>query len=243
MFFGDIGLKLREVLQKFYKGVYERNYTCYLCRSEVFAGEIFCEDCKKSLPYNFVFCPRCGRKIVQEGYCADCKANAPAFDKARSVFVYEGSVTAMVYAFKNGQKELAEGLAEEALPITEREFSDADIISFVPMTVSALKKRGYNQSEAFARALSERTGIVAEALFEKTRDTPEQKNLTKAEREKNLRGAFRLKKRALCAGKRILLVDDALTTGATADELSKLLRGAKADKIYLLTIASVCLRK
>lgn len=236
-------MKLKELFQKLHKTVYDRNYTCYLCRNEVFKGETFCASCRKNLPYNLNFCTRCGRKIKQSGYCMDCRAQKSIFDKARSLFVYEGEAKNIVHSFKNGNPYMAEGLAQEALPIVEREFFDTDFIAFVPMTKKAQDKRGYNQSEQFARSMSALTGILVEEFFEKTRDTSEQKSLTKEERQKNLHGAFHLKKRAICKDKVILLVDDTLTTGVTAGELCRLLYGAHAKKVYLLTIASVVLQK
>ena len=236
-------MKLRELFQRIRKWIYGKNYTCYLCRAEVFDGQSFCDTCRKFLPYNTNFCARCGRKIAQSGYCMDCRSHAPQFDKARSLFVYEGEVKNLIYAFKNGNSDFSEGLATELAPLIESEFSDADCITFVPMTKSAERERGYNQAEILAKELATQTGLPVEALFEKTKDTPEQKSLNRVERQKNLHGAFHLKKRAVCKGKTVLIVDDLLTTGATAEELSRLLYGAKAKKVYLLTVASVVLQK
>lgn len=234
---------LKEALQKLHKKIYCRNYTCYLCQAEVFKGEAFCADCRKTLPYNTSYCTRCGREIPQIGYCMDCRTQMPPFDKARSVFVYKGEAIRLIYAFKNGNPTFAEGFASEALPIVKREFFDADFITFVPMSDRAQKERGYNQSALFARSMSELSGIPVEDVFEKRRDTPEQKSLSRTERQNNLQGVFHLKKRKECNDKIILLVDDAVTTAATASALARLLYGAKAKKVYLLTVASVVLQK
>ena len=236
-------MDLKKLLQKLHKSVYDKNYTCYLCRGEVFQGETFCRDCQKSLPYNFTFCPKCGRKITQMGYCMDCRSSLLAVDKARSLFRYECEAINLIHAFKKGNPYMAEGIAQELLPIVEREFFDADFITFVPMTKAAEDRRGYNQSALLAHTMSAFSGILLEELFEKMRDTSEQKSLTRKERSQNLHGAFRLKQRAICKGKTVLIIDDTLTTGATVGELSRLLYGAKVKKVYLLTVASVVLQK
>ena len=231
-------MRFRELLQKLRARAGEKNRTCYLCRGEVFAGETFCKDCRGRLPYAVDFCLRCGRRTKERGFCAECRARLPLPDKERSAFVYDGEVRRLIYAFKNGDAGMAEGLAREMLPVLEREFAAADLLTFVPMTERARRKRGYNQSERLARALSALCGIPVEEIFAKTRETGEQKSLSRAEREKNLHGAFHLQKRAVCRGKKILLVDDVMTTGSTADELARLLRGAHAEKVWLLTLAA-----
>ncbi len=235
---GEKRLRFRELLAKLQIRAGERNYTCYLCRGEVFAGETFCKDCRRRLPYAVDFCVRCGRRTEERGFCMECRARLPLPDRERSAFVYEGDVRKLIFSFKNGDPGMAEGLAREMLPVLEREFSSADFLTFVPMTKKARKKRGYNQSERLARALSSRCGIPVEEIFEKTRETGEQKNLSRTKREENLRGAFHLQKRALCRGRKILLIDDVMTTGSTADELARLLQGAHAEKVWLLTVAA-----
>ncbi|MBO5782864.1 MAG: ComF family protein [Clostridia bacterium] len=234
---------LQKHLQKLHRRAYPVNYTCYNCQAEVFNGQIFCSDCKDLVPYNTLYCLKCGRKILQYGYCMDCRHTLPVFEKARSLFVYEGQAVQFIHAFKNGNPHFAQGFAKEALSIVRREFVDADFLTFVPMTKQAKDNRGYNQSELFARSMSEMSGISVEEIFEKKRDTPEQKNLTRSERQNNLKGVFHVKHRSICKDKTVLLLDDTLTTGATANELAKLLYGAKAKKVYLLTIASVVLQK
>ena len=214
------------------------NRTCYLCRKEVFDGRTFCADCRRKLPYPLSFCLRCGRRMTETGFCAQCRARLPLADKLRSVFVYDKEVKGLIRAFKEGDPAMADGFAREMLPVLQREFSDADFLTFVPMTPAARRKRGYNQSRRLACALSRLSGVPVEDIFEKKRDTPEQKGLSRSEREKNLRGAFFLHRRAVCRDKKIVLIDDVLTTGSTADELTRLLRGAHAAKVWVLTIAA-----
>ncbi len=228
-----------EVLQKLHKGVYTQNYTCYICRNEVFDGRAFCAECRKNLPFNTRFCQRCGRKIIQSGYCLDCKAKMPDFTRARSAFTYDDEIINLVHALKAEAPQLASGFARELLPILKREFFDADFITFVPMSDTALQKRGYNQSKLLAENLSALSNVPVEDVFQKVKDTNEQKRLSHAERNRNLQGAFHLHKRAVCKDKRILIVDDTFTTGATTETLARLLLGAGASDVYVLTVASV----
>ena len=91
-----------------------------------------------------------------------------------------------------------------------------------------------------AKAISVRTGIpVIEVALKKVKATVEQKNLSKSERAKNLKGSFKAEKRSAIKDKRLLLVDDVLTTGATADEACRILLAAGAAKVFLATAASV----
>ena len=168
----------------------------------------------------------------------------PEYDAARSAFRYEGQVIGLIKKFKTGGRYLAEAFAERMEPVRQKYFADADLLVSVPMTEAARKKRGYNQAALLASALARRCGVAyaPEALV-KSRDTAAQKQLSAAERAKNLAGSFRVHERALCRGRHIVIVDDVLTTGATADAVARALRGAGAGRVYVLTAASVAYRE
>jgi ComF family protein len=236
-------MRVIDLIWRVTKRVYPENYGCYLCGCDVSDGAAFCDVCRKELHYNTTFCVRCGREVVQRGYCADCKHEQPLFDKARSVFVYEGKAAGLIRAFKTGEAGLANAFAKEGRAIVRKDFADADCIVFTPLGVDGLNQRGYNQAELLAKRLGEYSGKRVEDVFVKEKATAEQKNLNKAERARNLRGAFRLVGRKAVKGKKVLLVDDVLTTGATAEELTRLLLGAGAARVYLFTVASVRLQK
>lgn len=216
------------------------NFTCDVCGREVFAGERVCQPCRGALPWNDgVICPYCGRRQKEEGTCLLCKEKPLGPVKARSVFVHEGEAARLVVRFKRGEKYLYRTLAELSLPLFLREFSEVEAIMGVPMSERALKKRGYNQSELFAERLAELAKKPWFAPAVKRKETGAQKFLGRREREKNLEGCFHIKERKAVRGKKILIVDDTMTTGATVSELTGALKRAGAAEVYALTFTSV----
>lgn len=238
--------KLRRLLELAHEAVFGKNCVCAACGEDVFDDGFFCAHCLAELPLNDGYvCSKCGRAIEADyPVCLECKAHMPLYDAARSAFRYEERVVGLIKRFKTGGRYLAAALAARMAPLLADSFPNADLIVSVPMTDKALKKRGYNQAELLADALSLRSGIpYAPAALVKTRDTAAQKHLTAAERAQNLAGSFRVHERALCRGRHVVIVDDVLTTGATADAVAKALRGAGAARVYVLTAASVPYRE
>ena len=228
------------------ENLYGGGLACANCGADLFSDGHFCERCLETLPFNLGHtCEKCGRAVGEDyPVCLECKAAMPLYTAARSAFVYEGDVVRLIKKFKTGAKYLAQAFAERMLFALTTDFADADLLAFVPMSEGAEKKRGYNQAKLLAEALSASAGIPAEReLLVKTHDTPAQKELSRRERAENLKGCFRVHQRKLCRGKNIVLVDDVMTTGATADAVSAALFAAGAKKVYLLTAASVRGRK
>lgn len=216
------------------------NFTCDVCGREVFGGERVCKVCLTALPFNNgAICPFCGRKTGEEGACLECKDHPLGTDKARSVFTHEGDASRLVISYKRGKKYLSRTLADFLQPVIAKEFADADALAFVPMTKRAEKRRGYNQSRLLAEELSRRTGLECISAAEKKRETAAQKSLGRRERESNLSGCFVLTKGVSVRGRRIVIIDDTMTTGATAGELAGVLKRAGAERVYLATVTSV----
>ena len=215
------------------------NFTCDVCGREVFTHTRVCEKCRDRLPMNDgLVCPYCGRKVREPGVCIECRTRPVGVEKARSVCLYKGEAKRLVVRYKRGEKYLYRTLAELALPLAEREFPDVDAIMGVPMTEKATKKRGYNQAALLAECLAERMQKPAISPVVKHKETASQKSLTRKERESNLDGCFRVASRGEIKGKRILIVDDVLTTGATVFALADVMSRAGAAKVYALTFAS-----
>lgn len=216
------------------------NFTCDVCGREVFADERVCKGCRDALAWNRgPFCPLCGRRQKEEGVCLSCKQKPLSVEKARSVFVHEGEAARLVVRFKRGEKYLYRTLAALSLPLLEREFSDAEALVGIPMSEKALKKRGYNQSELFAARLAESAGKAYLSPAVKRRDTDAQKFLGRRAREENLAGCFHVSDRKAVKGKKLLLIDDTMTTGATISELAVALKRAGAKQVCALTFTSV----
>ena len=214
-------------------------FTCDICGLETFGGNL-CADCLKTVTFNNgEKCPVCGRKTAKSEICLECKQCAPIFERALSPIVYEGGGSKLVLKFKNGNGYLKEYFADLIAKELET-FPAPDCIVYVPMTKPDEKKRGYNQARLLAEAVAKRTGIplIKNAVI-KTKKTTGQKELGRTDRAKNLEGSFKVEKRGEIKGKAVLIVDDVLTTGATADEICKQLLKAGAAKTYLATVASV----
>ncbi|MBD5583488.1 MAG: ComF family protein [Clostridia bacterium] len=221
------------------RALFPSDYTCDLCGIETFRGNL-CEKCFDRFEKNDKnVCPVCGRKVFRAEICVECKSKAPLYKQAVSPLVYSENVKELIRKFKNGNGYLKDYFADLIFEKLS-DLPEFECIVYVPMTASAIKKRGYNQTELLAKELSKRTGIpLADGAVIKTKETPPQKGLTRSEREKNLYGCFEVVKPEIVRGKKILLVDDILTTGATADAVTGKLIRAGAYRIYLATIASV----
>ncbi len=231
-----------------FRALFRPDWRCLACGDEVFAEErYFCPRCDKTLPKNDgAICDHCGRAVVvAQNYCYDCKNQMTEVDRARSCYSYRPPVSGLIQAFKyNGKKYLAEAFVGDMARLYFSHYLAADYIVFVPMTEARQKERGFNQTELLAQLLSERIGVpvLSDALV-KIRETPRQANLSGKERWQNPEGSFRVHRRTEVKEKTILLVDDVLTTGATAEAIARALKGAEAKKVYLLTVASVSSRR
>lgn len=216
------------------------NFTCDICDREVFENERVCAQCRRELSWNNGnVCPLCGRKVVEEGVCLECKQKRIGVDMARSVFTHEGEAMRLVVRFKRGQRYLYRTLAELMLPLLKQEFLSVDALTYVPMTARAERKRGYNQSRLLAEELAEKCGKPVLHATVKRKESKAQKTLGRAEREKNLEGCFHVIDRKGVKGKSILIIDDTMTTGSTVSALADVLRRAGAANVYALTATSV----
>lgn len=229
----------KKTLKFIKENLFPTDFTCDICGVETF-GKNLCENCLKTVTFNnAATCSVCGRKTAHEGVCLECKQNLPVFSKALSPIVYDGGGKHLVLKFKSGYGYLKEYFADL---IAEKLyfFPIPQCITYVPMTKREERKRGFNQSKLLAQAVAKRTDtpLIKDGII-KIKKTAEQKELGRRERAKNLEGSFKVVKKQEIKGRTVLLVDDILTTGATADEISKCLLKAGAEKVYLATIASV----
>ncbi len=216
--------------------------TCCCCGDFV-DTEGLCPDCWKQIKWiSEPKCRICGLpfELACEGACAECLSQKPYFDKAISVFEYNDASKKIVLKFKNGDTTYISGLlAGWMYRAAKEEFSKADIIIPVPINFWKRLKRKYNQSELLARELSKLSGIKYEPDFlKKIKETKPQEGLNRKQRLKNLAGSFGMKENMY--EKNVILVDDVFTTGATANECSKVLKKHGAKNVIVVTLARVC---
>lgn len=168
-------------------------------------------------------------------------ANPPAFDRARAAAVFGPVSRDLVHRLKYGDRlDLASPMARLMAQAAPDLLREADLIVPVPLHLFRLWRRRFNQSALLARRLGDASGrpVHLEALL-RVRPTASQVDLSRAERQANVSGAFKLRSGESVVGRRVLLVDDVLTTGATLDACARVLRRAGASAVDALTFARV----
>jgi ComF family protein len=196
---------------------------------------VLCAACDADLPrLGMPLCPRCALSSPGGALCGRCLAQTPSYDLTIAALAYAFPADTLVHAFKfRGELALAPLLAEllaRRIPASER----IDMVVPVPLAAERLRGRGYNQAAEVARLLALRAPLEL-FLCERSRDTAAQSDLPWAERRRNVRGAF-VCKRAI-PGRSVAVVDDVMTTGATLDELARVLKQAGATRVVNLVVA------
>ena len=177
-----------------------------------------------------------------DALCAVCLAHPPAFDAARAILRYDDTSRLPILALKHADRlDLVPGFALWLERAGRELIAASELIVPVPLHRLRLWRRRYNQAAELARALSRRTGLPCNnAALVRRRPTPSQGSMPSAKgRRRNVLGAFKVPDPELVAGRNILLVDDVITTGATAEAAARALKRAGAPKVRLLALARV----
>jgi ComF family protein len=221
-----------------------------------------CPSCRDPLGDGIGLCATCWSKLslIEPPFCArlgipftydpgpgllsmDAIANPPAYDRARAAVRYDDVARALVHGFKYGDRLDLAPLMGHWMARAGRELLDgADALLPVPLHWRRLWARRFNQSAALAAAISELSGVpVLAATLKRVRATAQQVGLSKAERADNVQGAFRVRNEAKAevARRRLVLVDDVLTSGATVDTCARALLRAGAAHVDVLVFARV----
>jgi ComF family protein len=210
---------------------------CPLCRRP---GNGICRRCARALPYNRHPCPRCALPLPERApagiLCADCQARKPTFDRVLAPLLYQAPVNKLVAGLKyHHQLHFGPLLAGILAELAQQEATGTQLLLPVPLQAQRLRERGFNQAAELTRCLSLQLGIPwsADHLL-RIRGGDQQQTLKRGRRRQNVRGAF------ACRGAvpaRVALIDDVMTTGATAEEASRMLKAAGVESIEVWTVA------
>lgn len=219
---------------------------CLLCGKPLPpAPGVVCAACRDQLPWlKPPVCELCGAPfrgvVVQSARCQECQQQPPPFHQARAAVFYEAQCREAIHRFKYGRQFvygrflrelLAQALEVQALA------REAEVLIPVPLHPRRLRQRGFNQALLLARAFP---GLpVARGALVRQRYTRPQTELSPEERRRNVKGAFRVADPAAVAGKKVVLLDDVFTTGATVRECARMLRRAGAAQVAVITVARV----
>jgi len=221
---------------------------CPSCRAPLGDGAGLCAECWSKL--SLIEKPYCARLGIPFTYdpgpgllSMEAIADPPAYDRARAAVRYDDIARALVVAFKfNDRLDLAPMMGRWMARAGGELLAEADALLPVPLHWRRLWARRFNQAAALAGAISELSGVpVLHGALARVRATPQQVGLSKSDRAGNVQGAFKVppERKADIAGKRLVLVDDVLTSGATVDTCARTLLRAGAAHVDVLVFARV----
>ncbi len=215
---------------------------CAICDRTIEKNRNICRCCETKVKLiDGPSCLKCGKLVREEGqlYCYDCSRTIKNFDRGFAVFEYQ-YINNSIYKFKySNRPEYSRFYAEKAVILYGELLRQlgVEILIPVPIHMKRQRKRGYNQSLEFARAISKLTGIaVDDSLVIRCINTVPLKKLGAQQRQKNLKKAFKLTRNDV-KFRRVCIVDDIYTTGATIDAIALLLKQRGVSKVYFVTVA------
>ena len=220
---------------------------CVACREPV-DGEGVCAECWAKLSFIAKpYCPRLGIPFVYdpgpELLSMEAIANPPAYARARAAVRYDDVARTLVHALKyQDRTDLAPAMGRWMARAGRELLEEADALVPVPLHWQRAWGRRYNQSGALARVIARQSGVkVASEALRRVRPTQQQIGSSRSQRASNVQGAFKVAdhRRSEIQGRRVVLIDDVLTTGATVDACARALLRAKAASVDVLVFARV----
>ncbi|RLC67526.1 MAG: ComF family protein [Chloroflexi bacterium] len=229
-----VGFYWRSLCRQFFDLVFPPR--CVGCRQ---AGVWLCTECLSQISrVEPPFCVRCGDAVHAGGLCARCRTSPLQIELIRSVFYFEGVLRKAMHWFKyRGRTVLAEPLGELMAAYWTQHPMPIDVVVPVPLHAARLRERGYNQAALLAHEMARRVGLtVDERVLLRQRATAPQVELDAEQRKENVQQAFRCSGNGL-KGRRVLLIDDVCTTGATLEACAIALYDGGAREVRALTLA------
>ena len=213
--------------------------TCIACGNEIDKG-LVCNDCLDLVIYlRSPFCPHCGRPIDKTKTCGYCR-HEKYLDYGRAFTLYVPPVDKMIHHLKyRGKTNLAKYFGLGMANVLNSDFHLREVDLIVPVPLHWLKqlRRRYNQAQLLTEIIHQETKIPISPMLERVKYTRTQTRLDHKKREENVRNAFKVKKMADVQNKKIILVDDVMTTGATIKECARTLKEAGVAEVYSLVAA------
>lgn len=231
--------------RKLLSALFVPDLSCLICSRELPRKTRYaiCLNCFQKQEYIFHGCLKCGKLLASEAeYCLDCQNEEKAFDLAVAPFVYAAAIPNLVMDLKfNNKRYLAPYMARCMTDkFLDRELS-ASLVLPVPLHKNREKRRGFNQSDLLGREIAQGLGLPYEpSVAERIKNTLTSSTLEggRKAREENMKDAFVINQPSVVKNKVVLVVDDVLTTGATANELARALKKAGATRVLVLTFAT-----
>lgn len=246
----EVALRIRLGLQIGWRGLVGSIYppTCIACQAAIGEAQALCPACWRGIGFiERPYCERLGTPFsidLGAGLLSPAAiADPPVFARARAVCRFDGTARELVHRLKYGDRvELSLSLGRMMAQAGRELAAEADLILPVPLHRTRLWRRRFNQAATLAHIVARETGLpLAATALARIRPTRQQVGLTRHQRAQNLQGAFHVPAAmaAHIAGRRILLIDDVLTTGATVNAASRALLRAGASAVDVLTFARV----
>ena len=217
---------------------------CLLCDEPCEGRHPLCSPCEGELPWLDGQCAVCAVPLPTRGLiCGECQKRPPSYDHVEVPWRFAFPVDVLITRFKHQARWPFGRLLGERLAFhLQHAFADGlvlpDMLVPVPLARRRLRQRGFNQAQMLAQWLGGALALPVDGrLLERIVDTPPQQQLDAATRRRNLRQAFRVAPGAAIEGRHLALVDDVLTTGATAEALARLLKRAGAARVDVYCLA------
>ncbi|MDA7089021.1 ComF family protein [Pseudomonas sp. SA3-5] len=217
---------------------------CLLCDEPSDSANSLCVSCESELPWLGARCQVCALPLPHPGMtCGGCLRRPPHFDRVEAPWRYAFPVDSLISRFKHQAKWplgrlLGELLSQHLVHSFAEGLPRPDLLLPVPLAERRQRQRGFNQAALLAQWLGKQLHLpLQQHWLQRVIDTPAQQQLDAATRKRNLRRAFALAPNSQVSGLHLALIDDVLTTGATAESLARLLKQAGAARVDIYCLA------